>query len=116
MPAPTKAKKFTAKSLSASSKAYLNRQAADPFVHQAQAQGYRARAVYKLQHIQNKHKILKPASHGVGQVIVDLGCAPGSWCQMAANIAGPKSTIIGLDILPVDPLAGVVLSGVSSII
>lgn len=108
MALPTKPTKFTSKRLSASSKAYLNRQAKDPFVHQAQAKGWRARAAFKLEHIQQKHKILKEASHGTGQVVVDLGCAPGSWCQMAAKICGPKAIIIGIDLLPVEPLEGVV--------
>lgn len=107
MPKPPVRQKFTHKHLSASSKAYLERQASDPFVQAAKAQGWRARAAFKLEHIQKKHHILHEARSGVGQVVVDLGCAPGSWCQMAAKICGPKSVIIGMDLLPVDPLAGV---------
>lgn len=99
MPARTKTK-FTSKRLSASSKAYLTRQAADPYVQAARAEGYRSRAAYKLKEIDAKYHLLKP-----GQKIVDLGCAPGGWCQVAAEICGPSATIVGIDLLPTDPLA-----------
>jgi 23S rRNA (uridine2552-2'-O)-methyltransferase len=80
----------------------------DPYVKQAQKDGYRARAVYKLKEIDEGEKLIKP-----GQVIVDLGCAPGSWSQYARNkLAGKEGggingTIIGLDMLPMDPIADV---------
>ncbi|HZW22113.1 RlmE family RNA methyltransferase [Noviherbaspirillum sp.] len=80
----------------------------DPYVKQAQKEGYRARAVYKLKEIDESEKLIKP-----GQVIVDLGCAPGSWSQYARNkLAGKEGggingTIIGLDMLPMDPIADV---------
>lgn len=80
----------------------------DPFVKQAQKDGYRARAVYKLKEIDESEKLIRP-----GQVIVDLGCTPGSWSQYARNkLAGKEGggingTIIGLDMLPMDPIADV---------
>jgi len=80
----------------------------DPYVKQAQKEGYRARAVYKLKEIDESEKLIK-----AGQVIVDLGCAPGSWSQYARNkLAGKEGggingTIIGLDMLPMDPIADV---------
>jgi len=80
----------------------------DPFVKLAQKEGYRARAVYKLKEIDEAEKLIKP-----GQVIVDLGCTPGSWSQYARNkLAGQaggsiNGTIIGLDLLPMEPIADV---------
>jgi 23S rRNA (uridine2552-2'-O)-methyltransferase len=80
----------------------------DPYVKQAQKDGYRARAVYKLKEIDEGEKLIKP-----GQVIVDLGCAPGSWSQYVRNkLAGKEGggingTIIGLDMLAMDPIADV---------
>jgi 23S rRNA (uridine2552-2'-O)-methyltransferase len=80
----------------------------DPYVKQAQKDGYRARAVYKLKEIDESEKLIKQ-----GQVIVDLGCTPGSWSQYARNkLAGKEGgringTIIGLDMLPMDPIADV---------
>lgn len=80
----------------------------DPFVKQAQKDGYRARAVYKLKEIDEAEKLIRP-----GQVIVDLGCTPGSWSQYVRNkLAGQSGggisgTIIGLDMLPMEPIADV---------
>ena len=80
----------------------------DPYVKQAQKEGYRARAVYKLKEIDESEKLIK-----AGQVIVDLGCAPGSWSQYARNKlsgkegGGINGTIIGLDMLPMEPIADV---------
>lgn len=80
----------------------------DPYVKLAQKEGYRARAVYKLKEIDESEKLIKP-----GQVIVDLGCTPGSWSQYARNkLAGKdgggiNGTIIGLDMLPMEPIADV---------
>ncbi|MGZ3236988.1 MAG: RlmE family RNA methyltransferase [Burkholderiaceae bacterium] len=80
----------------------------DPYVKQAQKEGYRARAVYKLKEIDESEKLIKP-----GQVIVDLGCTPGSWSQYVRNKlagqigGGVNGTIIGLDMLPMDPIADV---------
>ena len=80
----------------------------DPYVKLAQKEGYRARAAYKLKEIDESEKHIKP-----GQVIVDLGCTPGSWAQYTRRkLAGKEGggihgTIIGLDILPMEPVADV---------
>jgi 23S rRNA (uridine2552-2'-O)-methyltransferase len=80
----------------------------DPYVKMAQKEGYRARAAYKLKEIDESEKLIKP-----GQIIVDLGCTPGSWSQYIRNkLAGQAGggihgTIIGLDILPMEPIADV---------
>jgi len=80
----------------------------DPYVKLAQKEGYRARAAYKLKEIDEAEKLIK-----AGQIIVDLGCAPGSWSQYARNkLAGQAGggihgTIIGLDMLPMEPIADV---------
>lgn len=80
----------------------------DPYVKLAQKEGYRARAAYKLKEIDEAEKLIKP-----GQVIVDLGCTPGSWAQYTrrklagADGGGIHGTMIGLDILPMEPVADV---------
>jgi 23S rRNA (uridine2552-2'-O)-methyltransferase len=80
----------------------------DPYVKLAQKEGYRARAAYKLKEIDEAEKLIKP-----GQVIVDLGSTPGSWSQYVRNkLAGQTGggidgTIIGLDMLPMEPIADV---------
>jgi 23S rRNA (uridine2552-2'-O)-methyltransferase len=80
----------------------------DPYVKLAQKEGYRARAVYKLKEIDESEKLIKP-----GQVIIDLGSTPGSWSQYARNKLAGKTgggihgTIVGLDILPMEPIADV---------
>lgn len=91
--------KIRKKSLTKSSKAWVARQLRDPYVAKAQAQGFRARAAFKLLEIDEKFHILK-----AGQSVVDLGCAPGSWCQIAAS---RNCRVVGIDLLPCDPLAGV---------
>lgn len=80
----------------------------DPYVRLAQKEGYRARAAYKLKEIDESEKLIKP-----GQVIVDLGCTPGSWSQYVRNKLGGQpggginGMIIGLDMLPMEPIADV---------
>lgn len=74
----------------------------DPYVKKAQREGYRSRAAYKLLEIQERDRILRP-----GQMIVDLGAAPGGWTQIAAAKAVPGGVVFALDILPMDALAGV---------
>ena len=80
----------------------------DPYVKLAQKEGFRARAAFKLQEIDEEEKLIRP-----GQVIVDLGCTPGSWTQYARRkLAGKEGggihgTIIGLDMLPMEPVADV---------
>jgi 23S rRNA (uridine2552-2'-O)-methyltransferase len=90
-----------------SSKSWLHDHMNDPYVKLAQREGYRSRAAYKLKEIDEEYKLIKP-----GQRIVDLGCTPGAWCQYLRNkLVGPggevRGTIIGLDILPMDPIAGI---------
>lgn len=87
---------------SKSSQNWLRRHFDDPYVKEAQKQGYRSRAVFKLLEIQEKGRILKP-----GQVVVDLGAAPGGWCQVAAPIVGKSGKVFALDILPMEPIDGV---------
>jgi len=84
------------------SKAWKQRQNSDPYVKQAREEGYRARAAYKLTEIDAKDQVFK----GVRRV-VDLGAAPGSWCQVARRHLGPEARIIGLDLLEMDPIEGV---------
>ncbi len=87
---------------SKSSKAWLNEHVNDHYVHQAQKDGYRARAAYKLLEINEKDKLIKP-----GTVLADLGSAPGSWSQVAAQLAGGSGRVFALDILPMDEIVGV---------
>lgn len=96
--------KKTAK-LSHSSQLWLQRQLNDPYVKKAKEQGLRSRAAFKLAEMDDRYKFLKP-----GQRLVDLGCAPGGWCQIAAKRIGleqGKGRIVGIDLLPVDPIPGV---------
>lgn len=73
----------------------------DPYVRRANAEGYRARAAYKLMEIDERDRLLRP-----GAVVVDLGAAPGSWCQVAAErCAGGR--VFALDLLSMEPVAGV---------
>jgi len=87
---------------SKSSHQWLKAHFDDEFVKRAQRDGYRSRAVYKLEEIQQKDRLLRP-----GSVVVDLGAAPGGWSQYAARQLGPQGRIIALDILPMDDLPGV---------
>jgi 23S rRNA (uridine2552-2'-O)-methyltransferase len=87
---------------SKSSHQWLRKHFDDEYVKRAQREGFRSRAVYKLDEIQQKDHILRP-----GSVVVDLGAAPGGWSQYAAQVLKGKGRIIALDILPMDPLPGV---------
>lgn len=87
---------------SKSSKVWLNEHVNDHYVHQAQKDGYRARAAYKLLEINEKDRLIQP-----GTVLADLGSAPGSWSQVAAKLAGNTGKVFALDILPMEPIAGV---------
>ncbi len=91
-------KKIAAKK---SSVAWIQRQAADPYVARAQKDGYRARAAYKLIEMNERFHFLKN-----GQVVVDLGAAPGSWSQYIARTY-PKSKIFAMDLLEIKPIVGV---------
>ena len=85
-----------------SSKAWLKEHRDDPYVQQAQRDGYRSRACYKLLEIQEKDKLIRP-----GMTVLDLGSAPGGWSQVAAELVGHSGRVIASDILPMDTLAGV---------
>jgi 23S rRNA (uridine2552-2'-O)-methyltransferase len=74
----------------------------DPWVQRAQAEGWRARAVFKLMEIDEKARLLKP-----GMTVVDLGATPGSWCQYAAKRIQPGGRLIAIDLLEMTPMAGV---------
>lgn len=90
-------------SRSKSSHRWLKEHFADPYVKQAQQEGYRSRAVYKLLEIQEKDVILKR-----GMTVVDLGAAPGGWSQLAARLIGSQGHLFALDILPMEPLDNVI--------
>ncbi len=87
---------------SKSSHLWLRKHFDDEYVKRAQREGYRSRAVYKLDEIQQKDRILRHDS-----VVVDLGAAPGGWSQYAAQVLGDKGRILALDILPMEPVPGV---------
>lgn len=87
---------------SKTSKQWMREHINDPFVQQAQKDGYRSRAAYKLIEINEKDHLIKP-----GMVIVDLGATPGGWCQVAGAIMGETGKVIALDLLPLEPLRGV---------
>ncbi len=87
---------------SKSSHRWLKEHFDDEYVKRAQREGYRSRAVYKLDEIQHKDRIIKP-----GMAIVDLGAAPGGWSQYAAGLVGRKGRVVAMDILPMEPLPGV---------
>ncbi|MDD1783905.1 23S rRNA (uridine(2552)-2'-O)-methyltransferase RlmE [Enterovibrio sp. ZSDZ35] len=87
---------------SASSGRWLKEHFDDKYVQEAQKKGYRSRAIFKIEEIQGKDKLLKP-----GMTIVDLGAAPGGWSQYAAEQVGDSGQVIACDILPMDSLPGV---------
>ncbi len=87
---------------SKTSKQWMREHINDPFVQQAQKDGYRSRAAYKLLEINDKDHLIKP-----GMVVVDLGATPGGWCQVAGTIVGQNGKVIALDLLPLEPLRGV---------
>jgi 23S rRNA (uridine2552-2'-O)-methyltransferase len=87
---------------SKSSASWLSRHVSDPFVKQAQKDGYRSRSAYKLVELNEKDKLIRP-----GMRILDLGSAPGGWSQVAGKIIGDKGRILATDILPMDALRNV---------
>ncbi|KEA62926.1 Heat shock protein [Marinobacterium lacunae] len=87
---------------SKSSARWLDEHVNDPFVKQAQVDGYRSRASYKLLAINDKDKLIKP-----GMLVMDLGSAPGGWSQVASKLVAPKGRVIASDILPMDAMADV---------
>jgi 23S rRNA (uridine2552-2'-O)-methyltransferase len=85
-----------------SSRAWLERQIADPYVARAKREGFRSRAAYKLAEIDDQYRLLKP-----GARVIDLGAAPGGWSEVAARRAGPRGRVVAIDILEMKPVAGV---------
>ncbi len=84
---------------SSSSRRWLKEHFTDPYVKQAQQDGYRSRAVYKLLEIQQRDRLFKP-----GMIVVDLGAAPGGWAQLVVKLIKPKGRLIAMDLLPMDPI------------
>ncbi|GGH24047.1 23S rRNA Um-2552 2'-O-methyltransferase [Cribrihabitans marinus] len=99
----------TARGRKLSSTRWLQRQLNDPYVKRAQAEGYRGRAAFKILELDDKFRFLVP-----GARVVDLGCAPGGWCQVAVarvNALGEKpgkrvGSVLGIDLQEVEPVAG----------
>jgi 23S rRNA (uridine2552-2'-O)-methyltransferase len=89
-------------SRSKTSKAWMREHINDPYVQRAKAEGYRSRAAYKLLELDRKDRLLVP-----GQLVVDLGAAPGSWSQVVVAKLGTKGRVVAVDLLPMEPLAGV---------
>ncbi|MEQ9812145.1 MAG: RlmE family RNA methyltransferase [Azospirillaceae bacterium] len=94
----------TAKRRRTSSTRWLERQLNDPYVAEARKRGYRSRAAFKLLQLDDKYGLLRP-----GQRVVDLGAAPGGWCQVAVERLSGQGTVVGLDYLEMDPVPGAVL-------
>ncbi len=82
-----------------SSASWLSRHVSDPFVKQAQKDGYRARSAYKLIELNDKDRLIRP-----GMRILDLGSAPGGWSQVAGKLVGAQGRVLATDILPMDAL------------
>lgn len=89
----------SARGRSTGSQRWLARQLADPYVHRARAEGWRSRSAFKLLEIDDRHRLLRKNMR-----VIDLGCAPGGWSQVAA---ARGARVVGLDLLPVDPVEGV---------
>jgi 23S rRNA (uridine2552-2'-O)-methyltransferase len=90
-----------------SSTEWLSRQLNDPYVAEAHRLGYRSRAAFKLIQLDERFRLLRP-----GMRVIDLGCAPGGWTQIAAARVGAgkgRGAVVGIDLLPADPVAGATL-------
>ena len=83
-------------------KAWMHEHVSDHWVQEAQRQGYRSRAAFKLIELATRDKLLRP-----GMTVVDLGAAPGSWCQVLRGRLGPLGRIVAVDLMPMEPIAGV---------
>jgi 23S rRNA (uridine2552-2'-O)-methyltransferase len=91
----------TARGRKSSSTRWLQRQLNDPYVAEAKRQGYRSRAAFKLTGLDESFKLLKK-----GMKVVDLGCAPGGWTQVAVEKVGPAGAVVGIDLKEVEPVGG----------
>ena len=85
-------------------KAWMTGHVNDPWVKEATRRGYRSRAAFKLIELVDRDHLLRP-----GMRVVDLGAAPGSWSQVLRERLGPKSTLVAIDLLPMEPIAGVTI-------
>jgi 23S rRNA (uridine2552-2'-O)-methyltransferase len=85
-----------------SGSAWMHEHVTDPFVKRAQQDGYRSRAAYKLLEMDQRDRLLRP-----GMIVVDLGAAPGSWCQVAVKQLKGQGRVLAIDLLPVAAIAGV---------
>ena len=85
-------------------KRWIQQHKQDPYYKKAKRQGYRSRASYKLMQISQRFDIIQP-----GHAVVDLGCAPGGWLQVAVELSGPRGTVVGVDLDKVKPLIGAVV-------
>ena len=83
-------------------KAWMHEHVTDPYVREATRRGYRSRAAFKLQELGERDRLFRP-----GMTVVDLGAAPGSWSQVLRERLGAASRIVAIDLLPMDPIAGV---------
>lgn len=83
-------------------RSWIKQHVKDPYVKQSQVDGYRSRASYKLLEIVEKDRLIRS-----GMTVVDLGSAPGGWSQVAARLVGHTGRVHALDLLPMDPIAGV---------
>jgi 23S rRNA (uridine2552-2'-O)-methyltransferase len=97
----------TSKSKTVSQKIWLERQLNDPYVHEAKKLGYRSRSAFKLIEIDDKYELLKP-----GFRVVDLGAAPGGWCQVASKRVKSeegKGRVVAIDMHSMEPMPGVII-------
>ncbi|NML07188.1 RlmE family RNA methyltransferase [Sphingomonas sp. G-3-2-10] len=93
----------TARGRTTQSTRWLERQLNDPYVKKAKAEGYRSRAAYKLTELDERFGFLKGSKR-----VIDLGIAPGGWSQVVRRVI-PKAKVVGIDLLPVDPIDGVTI-------
>jgi 23S rRNA (uridine2552-2'-O)-methyltransferase len=84
-----------------SSTAWLSRQLNDPYIAEARRLGYRSRAAFKLIELDDRYRLLRP-----GARVLDLGCAPGGWTQVAVERVGASGRVVGIDIAETAPIAG----------
>jgi len=91
----------TARRRDAASTRWLERQLNDPYVQAAKAQGFRSRAAFKLAELDDRFGLIRR-----GARVLDLGAAPGGWTQVAVARAGPSGRVVGVDLLPAEPVAG----------
>jgi 23S rRNA (uridine2552-2'-O)-methyltransferase len=92
----------SAKGRGVSSTRWLERQLNDPYVREAKTRGFRSRAAFKLSELEHKFHFLRK-----GATVLDLGAAPGGWSQVAAEAVAPSGRVVAIDLLPIDPIAGV---------